>query len=244
MFNTCLLKVCFVLYVHLISSATYKICQSGLLQRLLVFLQPSIAPLHSPVALDQKTKISGQAELDDLGAEEAFINVSKDTTLPCKLYGRLTNGTEELHSLCQPNNMANANQSESAHNHSQLATISTINLSQTSQDQSNRRILDEIRVHARSDQNRIVGVAIWLLDPLSLLAILRDGLVALPGVEIDALGYYAHGEEGVEGDEGDCEACCDGQELAKAEDGGCVAHGCDWCFEIGKDDLVIDAICE
>lgn len=138
--------------------------------------------------------------------------------------------------------MANANQRESTHNHSQLATISAVDLSQPSQDQSNRRILDEIRVHARSDQNRIVGVAIWLLDALSLLAIFRDGLIALPGVEVDALGYDAHGEEGVECNEGNCEAGCDGQELAEAENGGCVAHGCDWIVEIGKNVLIVDAI--
>lgn len=80
-------------------------------------------------------------------------------------------------------------------------------------------------MHARRNQDRIVGISIRLLDARGLLtAFLGDDLVALPGVELDAGLDDVEGEEGGGEDEGDGEGAGDGEDLAEAEGGCCVCH--------------------
>lgn len=193
-----------------------------------------LIPLESPVALDQETNPSGQSDLDELCAEETYCIVSFLTLLaPGVLEIRLTDRTEELSSLCQTNDMRNSDQIESSKNSSQLRAIGTIQFRQRGEDEGEWHVLEVIRMHARCDEDGVVGIAIRLLDALSGFAIFGDGLVTLPGVEVDALFYDIEREQRANRYQWDCKAAGDWQDLAEAQRGCCVAHVCESLIEIG-----------
>lgn len=111
--------------------------------------------------------------------------------------------------------MRNPKPRKSRKHHRQPSPIRTIQLRQRRQNQRDGRILHQIRMHARRNEKRIVGIAVRLFDAGAFFAIFRDGLVALPGVEVDALFDYVEREEGMQGYEGDGEAAGDGEDFTE-----------------------------
>ena len=82
-------------------------------------------------------------------------------------------------------------------------------------------------MHARGDEEGVVGVAIGLFDACRFFAVLGDGLVAFEGVEIDARFHDVEGEEGGCYDQWDGEGARDWEDLAEAECCCGVAHCCE-----------------
>lgn len=121
--------------------------------------------------------------------------------------------------------MTNPNQRESSKHTGQLAAVSTIELRKRSQQKRDGHILHQIGVRSGGHEQGIVGVAIGLLDAGAGFAVFGDGLVALPGVEVDARLDDVEGQDGAGEDEGDGEGAGYGEQLAQTEDGGGVGHG-------------------
>lgn len=136
--------------------------------------------------------------------------------------------------------MRNSDQRESSKHACQLLAIRTVYFRKTRKNEREGHVLHQVRMDAGCNEEGIVGIAIWLLDARRFFAILGDGLVTLPSVEIDARLHDIDRKEGRCHYQWDCEATRYWQDLAEAKGGCCVGHGCEVLGIQGRD--VVDCL--
>jgi hypothetical protein len=78
--------------------------------------------------------------------------------------------------------MSDAQDRKECKNTSKFLAITAIQFRESGQYQCDGHMLQQIAVNSRGDQERVVGVAIWLFDRSSSLTVLGNSLVSLPCV--------------------------------------------------------------